>query len=175
MCVTKVEARFATDCNLSRQQAWLKRMRVQRATAAEAQRGPLKPELGFCGLASAQRSLWLAQCPGSLSRRSAVLCRGSLDRLPCSAGRRRHSVTCPIKAASLPFPNEHGNRERSVRGINNLYICITSTPSLGSPDTGLVFEKGAWPLLIWHVRELECVWAVGVFGRRLASDQSVPT
>jgi len=26
-------------------------------------------------------------------------------------------LTCPIKAAMLPFPNECGNRCRSVRGI----------------------------------------------------------
>jgi hypothetical protein len=86
--------------------------RVQLATAAEAQRGPQSPNrLLRIGIKAAFPVARPVLGRTVLSRRSPVLCRGSLDDLPCSAGRPRCSLTCPINAASLPFLNKNGNEK----------------------------------------------------------------
>jgi hypothetical protein len=74
---------------VSRQQAWLKRMR---GTVGNCSRGPREARTGFLRI-GIRPPLCLSRLPRTLPW---------LPRR--SARRRRCSVTCPIKAAAAPFP-----------------------------------------------------------------------
>ena len=136
---------------VSRQPAWLKRMK---GTAGNCSRGPNRLLRAAALGPALSASLSAPPC-------SAVLCRGSLDALPGSAGRRRCSLTCPIKAASLPFLNENGTREGQVEGIINPYngrfgrtICAKGEPSIDSLPKHFdkFFPGTVWALFFWRQR-----------------------
>src|ERR1700733_9989891 len=110
---------------VSRQQAWLKRMR---GTVGNCSRGPREARTGFLRIG--------IRPPLSVSPGSPVLCRGSLDALP---GAVDAPSRARLKRPRLSFPSENGIKPSSpvtgrFRITNRLLIVEDPEPALRRPN-----------------------------------------